>query len=390
MMGQGAFVNAVEGTLRQTRRTLTPESGPTNLSGIIFFSMATSNIAVTNNPFAIPAVTTTPARPFSEFASGLATGKSVDGVTLYEPAGMIPIFEEAAQVPAFSWKIAPSLGHVKGEAGKPDNTPYDTAVVTIENLVTNATRTTATDGGGFFGAVDLTPGSYRAQVGALYFCFSVTPGIVATAQLDQLAPQTSASVAPATPNGQNGWYVTYPSVTLSANDNCSGVATIEYSTDGGQNWLTYSGSFNVTSEGTTTVLYRSTDRAGNAETPKSLTLKVDTGVPILTLSATPSVIWPVTGQIVNVAIDGTGSDSVSGVASVSYVITDEYGTPMNLPLRSLIGSSTSWTEALSVEARRDGTDIDGRTYVVVATLSDVAGNSASATIRIVVPHDQGN
>ncbi|HEX8686904.1 MAG TPA: family 10 glycosylhydrolase, partial [Pyrinomonadaceae bacterium] len=50
MMGQGAANNAVEGTLRQTRRTLTPASGASNLSGIIYFSMATSNIAVANNP----------------------------------------------------------------------------------------------------------------------------------------------------------------------------------------------------------------------------------------------------------------------------------------------------------------------------------------------------
>jgi uncharacterized lipoprotein YddW (UPF0748 family) len=390
MMGQGAANNAIEGTLRQTRRTLTPASGPTNLSGIIFFSMATSNIAVTNNPFAIPTPVTTPARPFAEFASGLTTGKSVNGATLYEPAGMTPIFDQAAQIPTFSWKTAPTLGHVKGEARQPDNTPYDTTAVTIENLDTNATRTTATDGGGFFGAVDLTPGSYRAQVAGLYFCFSVTAGTVANAQLDQLAPETSVSVAPATPNGQNGWYVTAPSVTLTATDNCSGVGTIEYSTDGGQNWQTYSGSFSINTEGTTTVLYRSTDQGGNAETPKSITLKVDTSAPTLTLTATPSIIWPVTGQMVNVAIEGTGSDSVSGLASVSYVITDEYGTPLNLPLRSLTGASTSWSEALAVEARRDGTDKDGRTYVVVATLTDVAGNSASATITIVVPHDQGN
>jgi uncharacterized lipoprotein YddW (UPF0748 family) len=389
MIGQGASVNAIEGSLRQTRRTLTPASGPTNLSGIIFFSMATSNIAVTNNPFAIPPANT-PARPFAEFASALTTGKSVNGATLYEPAGMTPIFNDPAPIPIFSWKIAPSLGHMKGEARQPDNTGYDTAAVTIENLDSHATRTSATDGGGFFGAVDLTPGSYRAQVAGLYFCFSVTPGLVANAQLDQLAPETSLIVAPAIPNGQNGWYITHPTVTLNASDNCSGVTTTEYSTDGGQNWQTYSGSFVISSEGTTTVLYRATDRAGNTETPKSIILKVDTGAPVLTLSATPAVIWPANNQIVNVAIDGTGTDSVSGLASVSYDITDEYGAPINLPLRTLTGSSTSWSEALAVEARREGTDKDGRTYVVVATLTDVAGNSASATIRIVVPHDQRN
>jgi uncharacterized lipoprotein YddW (UPF0748 family) len=390
MTGQGASVNAIEGTLRQTRRTLTPASGPTNLSGIIFFSMATSDIAVTTiNPFAIPPGAT-PDRPFSEFASGLTTGKSVDGLTLYEPAGMTPIFNDPASIPTFSWKIAPAFGHVKGEARQADGTALDTVAVTIENLDTHATTTNTTDGGGFFGAVDLTPGPYRAQVDSLYYCFDVAPGLVANAELDLLAPETSVIVAPVIPNGQNGWHTTKPTVTLNANDNCSGVATTEYSTDGGQTWQFYSGSLVISVEGITTLLYRSTDRAGNPESPKSITLKIDTIAPTLTLSATPSVIWPANNQIVNLRLYGNGTDSVSGLASVSYVITDEYGAALNLPLRVLTGNSSSWTEALEVEARREGTDLNGRIYVVVATLTDVAGNSTTATTNIIVPHDQAN
>jgi len=387
MTGQGAFNNAIEGTLRQTRRTLTPASGPSNLSGIIFFSMATSNIAVTNNPFAIPPGST-PARPFSEFASALTTGKSANGLILYEPEGMTPIFNDPAPIPTFSWRIAPTLGHMKGEARQADGTAFDTAAVSIENLDTHATTTTSTDGGGFFGAVDLTPGAYRAQVDSLYYCFNVAPGLVANAELDILGPETTANVVPVTPDGQNGWYVTNATVSLNAIDNCSGVATTEYSKDGGQTWQTYGGSFAIDTEGITTILYRSTDRASNTETTKSITLKIDTTAPVVTLSATPSVIWPANSQTVNVTIDGNGTDSVSGLASVSYVVTDEYGTPLNLPLRSLTGSSSSWAETLAVEARREGTDLDGRLYVVVTTLTDVAGNTTTATINIVVPHDQ--
>lgn len=390
MVGQGASVNAIEGTLRQTRRTLTPDAGPTNLSGIIYFSMATSNIAVTNNPFAIPAPVTTPLRPFSEFASALTTGKSVNGLTLYEPAGMTPIFSVPASIPTFSWKVAPTLGHMKGEALQPDNTPFDTAPVTIENLDTNTTKTTATDGGGFFGAVDLAPGPYRAQVSSLYFCFNVAPGLVVNAEHDLLAPETNVMVAPPTPNGQNGWYTTKPTVTLNASDNCSGVAATEYSTDGGQTWQPYSGTFTVDSEGTITLLYRSTDRAGNTENPNSITLKIDTTAPELSLSATPSIIWPANNKTVNVRIDGTGTDATSGLASVSYVITDEYGMPLSLPTRGLTGSSSAWIESIAVEARRLGSDRDGRTYTVIATLTDVAGNTTTATTTIVVPHDRGN
>ena len=385
--GQGALVNAVEGTLRQTRRTLTPSSGPTNLSGIIFFSMATSDVAVASNPFAIPPGAT-PDRPFAEFASGLTTGKSVNGLVRYEPEGLTPIFNDPALIPTFSWKIAPTLGHVKGEARRADGSAYDTAAVTIENLDTQAVRNAKTDGNGFFGAVDLQPGPYRAQVDSLYYCFNVTPGIVTDADRDVLAPQTSAAVTPATPDGQNGWYKTAPTITLSATDNCAGVSATEYSTDGGATWQTYNAPFVFSTEGTTTILYRSVDRATNSETPKSVTLKIDTSAPVLALTATPSVIWPATGETVNVRIDGNGSDSVSGLTNVSYTVTDEYGTPLAIPVRSLSGSSTTWIETLAVVAQREGTDLNGRLYVVVATLMDVAGNTATITRNILVPHDQ--
>ena len=244
-----------------------------------------------------------------------------------------------------------------------------------------------TDGGGFFGAVDLQPGPYRAQVDSLYYCFNVSPGLVVNAQQDILPPQTTATVAPATPNGQNGWYITAPTITLSANDNCAGVGAIQYSTDGGATWQPYSGSFVFNTEGTTIILYRSIDRGNNTETAKSITLKIDTSAPVVSLSATPSVIWPVTGEPVNVRIDGNGSDSVSGLASVSYTVTDEYGTPLNLPLRTLTGNSNTWNETLAVEASRNGTDLDGRLYVVVATVTDVAGNTTTAKTNILVPHD---
>ena len=388
MTGQGAANNAIEGTLRQTRRTLTPAGG-TNLSGIIFFSMATSNIAVNANPFALPAPVNTPARPFAEFASGLTKGKSVNGLTLYEPASAgTPIFADPAQIPAFSWKLAPTVGHVKGEVTGADDKPLDTAPVNIENLDTHATRSTKTDGNGFFGAVDLVPGPYRATAGTSYFCFNVVPGTVSDALLDALAPVTSVATTPAAPNGQNGWFVSDVGVSLSASDNCSGVNATEYSLDGGQTWQPYTGAFTLDTEGVNVVLYRSTDAAGNAETAQSLVVQIDKSAPAVSLRATPDRIWPANNQPFEVSLAGEGSDAVSGLASVSYTVTDEYGTPLSIPARTLAGTSAAWVEALTVEASRRGGDRDGRLYRVTATVTDTAGHTATATADIVVPHDQ--
>ena len=397
MMGLGAANNSIEGTLRQTRRALLAPStqGKTDL-GVIYFSMATSNIAVANNPLAIPPGST-PARPFAEFASGLTTGKSVDGTRNYEDpaANPVPVFSQSATIPDLPWKSQPTAGHLMGFARRADSSALDTADVTIENLDAQATRATATDGGGFYGGVDLAPGRYlvRAELGPdkLFSCVAeVTAGQVTTADLaaETAAPVTAAALTPAAPNGTNGWYTTDVTVALDGQDECSGVAATEYSTDGGATWTPYGGAFQLSAEGVTTILYRSTDRAGNAETAQSLVVKIDKTAPTLTLSADPSVVWPPNGQTVNITLSGTGADAVSGLAGVTYAVADEYGAALSVPARGLSGASASWTDALGVEARREGGDADGRLYRVTATLTDAAGNTATATAGIVVPHDR--
>lgn len=52
---------------------------------------------------------------------------------------------------------------------------------------------------------------------------------------------------------------------------------------------------------------------------------------------------------------------------MSYVVTDEYDLPLSIPVRALSGNSSGWSETLGVEASRDGADLDGRVYIVVAT-----------------------
>lgn len=190
MVGQGAFLNSIEGTLPQTRRALAPSSTGNSGIGIIYFSMATSNVAVTANPLSIPPGQNTPARSFAEFASGLTTGKSVNGLTLYEnpETNPTPIFSQPATIPVLPWKAAPANGHIMGFAKRGDNTPLDTATVTITNLDTNDTRSTTTDGGGFYGGVDLTPGNYLVKAvlnnETLYSCAAhVVAGRVTTADL---------------------------------------------------------------------------------------------------------------------------------------------------------------------------------------------------------------
>ena len=185
MMGVGSFINAIEGSLRQVRRALQPTAaGQANL-GVNLYSMATSNVAVTANPFAIPPGNT-PARPFAEFASGLATGGSTNGLTRYEDPSLTPVFAEAAAIPPLPWKTGPQVGHLRGTIRDESGAIVDAGAVAIARVADDTTpaagRTavnTASDGNGYYGGVDLAPGTFQV---------TVTPA--------GQAPYTSACTAP--------------------------------------------------------------------------------------------------------------------------------------------------------------------------------------------------
>jgi hypothetical protein len=79
----------------------------------------------------------------------------------------------------------------------------------------------------------------------------------------------------AQPEGNQGWCTTVPSLTLTAKDTF-GVAGSQYRLGGGE-WTTYAGTpVPVDQQGTHQVEFRSTDRRGNVEEPKSAMVKVYT------------------------------------------------------------------------------------------------------------------
>ncbi|HSN69584.1 MAG TPA: family 10 glycosylhydrolase [Thermoanaerobaculia bacterium] len=171
LIGLGAFVNSVEGTLRQTRRALAlpPFADLAKADGAIFYSLGSTspgsaggtNVAVTANPFSYPtAGQSTPQRPASDFFSALRTGSTVSGTRLEEPA-LTPVFAGPVATPAMSWKETPAKGHLMGFARLPGGVAADGASIVARNLGTGQTRTAIADGGGFYGFVDLDPGLWE-------------------------------------------------------------------------------------------------------------------------------------------------------------------------------------------------------------------------------------
>lgn len=196
LVGLGNFINSIEGTIRQTRRSLAPSAQGRLAAGVAYFSMATSNdssnsgSALVPNPYSVPPGQMTPVRTYAEFASGLTTSKSATGATLYEP---IPndggVFRETATIPVMTWKSEPSRGHVKGFVRRADNTILDSSAVTVIDAVSGEEKVSQSDGKGFYGVVDLKPGTYyaRAVLGSetLYSeYFTITAGKVTRADIN--------------------------------------------------------------------------------------------------------------------------------------------------------------------------------------------------------------
>ena len=79
-------------------------------------------------------------------------------------------------------------------------------------------------------------------------------------------------LAPATPNGDGGYYKSDVKVTLTAKDNDggSGVDKTEYREQGAATWTAYSAPFDVTTAGSHTIEYRSTDKKGNVESTRTV------------------------------------------------------------------------------------------------------------------------
>ncbi|MBE3121618.1 MAG: right-handed parallel beta-helix repeat-containing protein [Thermoplasmata archaeon] len=138
----------------------------------------------------------------------------------------------------------------------------------------------------------------------------------ASTGLDTTKPVTIATLTPLTPDGQQGWYITPVTVTLSATDGLSGVASKWYKIDASA-WNIYTAPVTVSSNGNHTVQYRSLDNAGNQENASSIAFKVDTIAPATTRTL-QGLIGSQGWYVTNVTITLSASDATSGVNYTKY------------------------------------------------------------------------
>ena len=148
-----------------------------------------------------------------------------------------------------------------------------------------------------------------------------------TVRIDTTAPQTQALTSDGRAADASTWHAApltvsfAPSDPAAADGSCSGMtgglATTQYSTDGGATWqsgasLAFSARWKRGGgSGSFPVFVRSTDAAGNTETPRPVTVNIDTSAP-----TSSAMLGAVAGGQATVYLQG--SDALSGVASLWY------------------------------------------------------------------------
>jgi subtilisin family serine protease len=174
-------------------------------------------------------------------------------------------------------------------------------------------------------------------------------------RVDKAAPETSLALAGT--EGDNGWYISDVTVTLSATDSLSGVKETGYRIDGGS-WQAYMEPFTVSAS---TVYYRSEDNAGNVETERSRKIEIDTTAPSI-----PVVMdeGDYTNSTTQLYASWISNDEQSDVAEYWYAIgTKADGT--DLDYWTPVGTDVEVTASLDLT--------EGQTYYIGVKAKNGAG-----------------
>lgn len=144
------------------------------------------------------------------------------------------------------------------------------------------------------------------------FGLSTTATSTPAVNIDRTPPTTGVQGA------SNQWVNGAVTVSLTPADSLSGVGSTSYSINGG---ATQNGtSVVLTAEGVHTIAFSSTDKAGNVETSKTVTVRIDATAPSIVHTFTPSG-YDGTWTNVSVLVEFTCTDQGSGVASCASPVT---------------------------------------------------------------------
>jgi len=159
-----------------------------------------------------------------------------------------------------------------------------------------------------YSATDLGESGYDTTYGYGLLNISAALNVAAS---NPAAPVTTLTTNPTEANGKNGYFITNPTISLSATGQYN-ISAIHYRIDNG-NWQIYQAPFTL-NEGKHLIEYWSEDILNNKEINKNTSIYVDTTPPSLEISL-PLNNQKIKGKIL--VSSGYFSDSISGIASLS-------------------------------------------------------------------------
>ncbi len=180
-----------------------------------------------------------------------------------------------------------------------------------------------------------------------------------SAEPDGTPPVTSASLSGHL--GNEGWWLSIVTVTLTATDDNSGVASTSFRVDGG-GWQTYESPIQVRGDGEHTVDFYSTDNAGNVEGWHSVGFRIDTTAP-----QTAFLDPPNNGYWFHsiVTVDIAATDAGSGVDAIEYRL--DGGTWATYSASFEVGEGEHTVDAYAIDVAGSSGPIVSRSFGVDTT-----------------------
>ncbi len=160
VIGPAIYKNDIADSIYQVRQTRDLYGGKAAMGTVMYSYASTNDQGLPNSTFY----------------------NALSHPSIYDP-NPVPVYDTAVSVPSLPWKTNPTKGHIKGTVTDCAGSALDGVTVSISGPTS---RSMVTDGTGFFGFVDLTPGSYTVRIAAdptTNTAANVVAGQVTTADL---------------------------------------------------------------------------------------------------------------------------------------------------------------------------------------------------------------
>ena len=181
--------------------------------------------------------------------------------------------------------------------------------------------------------------------------------------IDTTPPVVSTAFNPTSPTGENGWFITYPTISFSATDpngaDGSGVSSLSYVIDGGSQ-MPYTAPIPISTDGIHSYRATATDVAGNAGTTGDQIVKVDTSAPVFDAVYTDAEAR----SLDTLVAAWSCSDQDSGIAEYEYWIGTTAGDNNVRPATVTVNN---WAYAMNLSLT------NGQTYYFTIRAKNAAG-----------------